>query len=103
MAAQRFLEKHDLPSSYAEQVVEFIHKSTGGIQLGTGDANTYVDPFTGGSRYTGGGVSTGSTSTGGAAAPSAGTGYRDPFTGSYHPRGILTDLCKSMHGKTAIL
>jgi phospholipase A-2-activating protein len=79
VAAQRFLEKHDLPSSYSEQVVEFIHKNTGGVQLGQGDANAYVDPFTGGSRYTGGGVSMGGA--GGAGNAGQSTGYRDPFTG----------------------
>lgn len=72
MAAQRFLNKYDLPQSYADQVVEFIQKNTGGVQLGQGDQNTYVDPFTGASRYTGGGVPT-----------SSGTGGSDPFTGTY--------------------
>lgn len=71
MAAQRFLNKYDLPQSYTEQVVEFIQKNTGGVQLGQGEQNTYVDPFTGASRYTGGGVPT-----------SSGTGGSDPFTGT---------------------
>jgi hypothetical protein len=71
MAAQRFLNKYDLPQSYTEQVVEFIQKNTGGVQLGQGEQNTYVDPFTGASRYTGGGVPT-----------SSGAGGSDPFTGT---------------------
>lgn len=50
------------------------------MQLGTGDANTYVDPFTGGSRYTG--ASTGSSSGGGA-------GYSDPFTGELTSDAIV--------------
>jgi hypothetical protein len=61
MAAQRFLNKYDLPQSYTEQVVEFIQKNTGGVQLGQGEQNT-----------TGGGVPT-----------SSGAGGSDPFTGTY--------------------
>lgn len=68
VAAQKFLEKNDLPSSYTEQVVAFIEKSTDGVKLG-GDSSTFVDPYTGASRYTGGSGSATST------------GYRDPFTG----------------------
>lgn len=68
VAAQKFLEKNDLPSSYTEQVVAFIEKSTDGVKLG-GDSSTFVDPYTGASRYTGGSGSTTST------------GYSDPFTG----------------------
>lgn len=53
-AAQRFLEKNELPSGYAEQVVDFIQKNAGGVQLGTGGGDdNYADPLTGGSRYTG--------------------------------------------------
>jgi phospholipase A-2-activating protein len=44
-AAQRFLEKNDLPLTYLDQVVQFIEKNTGGINLGGND--DYVDPFTG--------------------------------------------------------
>ncbi|KIR59591.1 phospholipase A-2-activating protein [Cryptococcus bacillisporus CA1873] len=75
IAAQRFLERHELPTSYVEQVVEFIQKNTGGVQLGTGgDTASYADPFTGSSRYTGGGVPT--TGAGGNSG-----GFGDPFTG----------------------
>lgn len=69
-AAQRFLEKNELPSGYAEQVVDFIQKNTGGVQLGTGGGNNeFADPLTGGSRYTGASTS-GNQSWGG-----------DPYTG----------------------
>ncbi|WOO81219.1 Phospholipase A-2-activating protein [Vanrija pseudolonga] len=81
IAAQRFLEKNELSSGYIDQVVDFIHKNTGGVQLGTGGGgDTFVDPFTGASRYTGGGVSTGST------------GGSDPFTGGsrYTGGGVST-------------
>ncbi|WVW84162.1 hypothetical protein I302_106192 [Kwoniella bestiolae CBS 10118] len=74
IAAQRFLNKHELPSTYCEQVVEFIQKNTAGVTLGqgSGGGNEYVDPFTGGSRYTG------------ATSANAGSSYGggDPFTGS---------------------
>jgi phospholipase A-2-activating protein len=48
-AAQRFLEKNDLPLSYIDQVVQFIEKNTGGINLGGNEE--FVDPFTGSTRY----------------------------------------------------
>lgn len=70
-AAQRFLEKNELPSGYAEQVVDFIQKNTGGVQLGAGGGNdNYADPLTGGSRYTGASSGGGNQSWGG-----------DPYTG----------------------
>lgn len=56
-----------------DQVVAFIEKSTEGVTLGA-TSNEYVDPYTGASRYTGGGA--GSRP----AAPASGfTG--DPYTG----------------------
>lgn len=48
-AAQRFLEKNDLPLSYIDQVVQFIEKNTGGINLG--GREEFVDPFTGESYH----------------------------------------------------
>lgn len=71
MAAQKFLEKNELPATYADQVVQFIEKNTGGVQLGQAGAETYSDPLTGGSRYTGAASSSQQQSYGGA----------DPFTG----------------------
>lgn len=56
------------------------------MQLGTGeDTASYADPFTGGSRYTGGGVPT--TGAGGSSG-----GFGDPFTGDsrYTGGGIST-------------
>ncbi|KAK4058761.1 hypothetical protein OIO90_000206 [Microbotryomycetes sp. JL221] len=53
-AAQKFLIANELPLEYVDEVVRFIDKNTGGVTLG---GNTqYVDPYTGASRYTGGGV-----------------------------------------------
>lgn len=69
MAAQTFLVKNELPASYLDQVVDFIHKNTNGATLGQDTSNTYVDPYTGSSRYTG------------ATAPTTHQGGADPFTG----------------------
>ena len=44
-AAQRFLASHDLPMSYLDQVVQFIEKNTGGVNLTS--RTEYADPFTG--------------------------------------------------------
>jgi len=50
-AAQRFLDRHDLPHTYVDQVVQFIEKNTAGINMGTG-GNEYVDPYTGKTHHT---------------------------------------------------
>ena len=70
MAAQTFLVKNELPASYLDQVVDFIHKNTNGETLGQDTSNTYVDPYTGSSRYTG------------STAQSTNQGGSDPFTGT---------------------
>ena len=44
-AAQRFLNAHELPMTYLDEVVRFIEKNTGGVNLGGGAQ--YSDPFTG--------------------------------------------------------
>lgn len=71
-AANEFLTRNILPSTYLEQVVDFILKNTKEQYLPT--ASDYVDPFTGGSRYTPG-----------SAANSQGTAgvNLDPLTGGY--------------------
>ncbi|BEJ16389.1 hypothetical protein CspHIS471_0509940 [Cutaneotrichosporon sp. HIS471] len=81
VAAQRFLDRNDLPGGYAEQVVDFIQKNTGGVELGT-ESSSYVDPYTGATRYTGGGVTTGR----------GGAQSADPFTGGsrYTGGGVTT-------------
>lgn len=53
-AAQRFLEKNDLPLTYLDQVVGFIEKNTEAVNLG--GSNEFVDPYTGASSYRPGGV-----------------------------------------------
>jgi len=82
MAAQTFLNKNELPASYLDQVVEFIHKNTNGATLGQESGNTYVDPYTGSSRYTG--------STG----PSTHQGGSDPFTGMPALSTVMNGLMK---------
>jgi phospholipase A-2-activating protein len=83
-AAQKFLFANELPLEYTEQVVEFIDKNTGGVILGATD---HVDPYTGASRYTGGGVPT--------SRPSQGFSG-DPFTGELRvarcPRNAPSDF-----------
>ena len=44
-AAQRFLERNELPMTYIDQVVQFIEKNTSSVSLGSN--NEYIDPFTG--------------------------------------------------------
>ncbi|THU81513.1 phospholipase A-2-activating protein [Dendrothele bispora CBS 962.96] len=70
-AAQRFLESNDLPMHQIDEVVDFIQKSTSGVNIGSG-SEEYVDPYTGASRYRSGPTSaqTGPSST-----------FVDPFTG----------------------
>lgn len=40
-AAQKFLIKYELPSSYTDQIVEFIDKNTGGVSFGSRAADAY--------------------------------------------------------------
>jgi hypothetical protein len=82
MAAQTFLVKNELPASYLDQVVDFIHKNTNGETLGQDTSNTYVDPYTGSSRYTG------------STAQSTNQGGSDPFTGMSPFLSFL--FCSSM-------
>ena len=77
-AAQKFLYANELPQEYIDEVVKFIEKNTGGATLGSSGASEFVDPYTGASRYTGGGA--GSSAVGGS---SASTGFSgDPYTGA---------------------
>ncbi|KZT71268.1 phospholipase A-2-activating protein [Daedalea quercina L-15889] len=69
-AAQRFLNAHELPMTYLDEVVRFIEKNAGGVSLGGGAQ--YSDPFTGASRYQ-------PTQ---AAGASRGQEFMDPFTGA---------------------
>ncbi|KAJ7286367.1 WD40-repeat-containing domain protein [Mycena rebaudengoi] len=75
-AAQRFLERYNLPLAHADTIVDFIFRSTPGQTLGGGGNEHYVDPYTGelgASRY----------QSSAAPAPSApASSYMDPYTGA---------------------
>ncbi|KAK7082303.1 hypothetical protein SK128_004896 [Halocaridina rubra] len=75
-AAQRFIHQHELPQEFLDQVATFIINNTKGMTLGMEGGGQYVDPFTGGSRYTPeSGVPFGGLGSSGSNRP-------DPFTGS---------------------
>ncbi|CCM00008.1 uncharacterized protein FIBRA_02033 [Fibroporia radiculosa] len=80
-AAQRFLQKQELPMTYLDEVVRFIEKNTSGVNIG-GGGNQFADPFTGASRY----QPAQSASMGG------GSEFADPFTGAsrYRAPGSTT-------------
>lgn len=68
-AAQRFIDRYELPQGYLEEIVQFIIKNTGGVNIG-GDSGPAPDPY--GGRYVPGGEVSGPTPTGAAAsAPAA--------------------------------
>ncbi|KAJ7633059.1 phospholipase A-2-activating protein [Roridomyces roridus] len=72
-AAQRFLERNNLPVAHMNTIVDYIYQNTPGETLGTGGGEQYVDPFTGASRY----------QSSAASAPSApASSYMDPYTGA---------------------
>lgn len=48
VAASRFLERNHLPASFLDQVVRFLEKNTGAVDVSTTES---VDPYTGNSRY----------------------------------------------------
>lgn len=84
LAAQKFIHKNDLSQYYLDTVANFIiTNSKSGTSSGASEksSETYVDPFTGGSRYV--------PSSGNALSNSAMSQGEDPFTGSgrYIPPG----------------
>ncbi|KAJ7264960.1 WD40-repeat-containing domain protein [Mycena haematopus] len=73
-AAQRFLERNNLPLTHVNTIVEYIYQNTPGQTLGTGGGEQYVDPYTGKqTRYQSSGPSR-------SAAPAS--SYMDPYTGA---------------------
>jgi hypothetical protein len=86
----RFIERNELPTSYREQIVEFILQKTDGA-VSTSAPSYNTDPFTGGGAYVPGAASN---------FPQPGThqSYADPFTGAggYVP-GTPMDIDTSMH------
>lgn len=78
--ADRFITQNNLPTSYKEQIVQFLITNTQGkVNINLDTSGTFVDPLTGGSAYMPGG----SAQVPSAALPSLGTHDNvDPFTGS---------------------
>ncbi|KAJ7154285.1 phospholipase A-2-activating protein [Mycena filopes] len=73
-AAQRFLERNNLPLTYVNTIVDYIYQNTPGQTLGGTGGEQYVDPYTGASRYQS------SAASRPAAAPAS--TYMDPYTGA---------------------
>ncbi len=86
----RFIERNELPTSYREQIVEFILQKTDGA-VSTSAPSYNADPFTGGGAYVPGAASS-------FPQPGAQQSYADPFTGAggYVP-GTPMDIDNSMH------
>lgn len=93
-AAQKFINDNMLPAVYLEQIVEFINNNT--QQVGAGNNNSsqtsYVDPYTGASRY----VSSNQNQS------TAGASY-DPYTGAsrYVAGGQAQNTAGSSHQASA--
>lgn len=68
LAAQKFLDKHEISQMFLDQVANFIIKNTESITIGA-PSTGYSDPYTGGGRYVPGSTSNSSTAS------------SDPFTG----------------------
>mmetsp|Transcript_12029 Transcript_12029/g.33825 ORF Transcript_12029/g.33825 Transcript_12029/m.33825 type:complete len:812 (-) Transcript_12029:119-2554(-) len=92
VVADRFLEQHQLPATYKEQVVAFILQNTGG-SMGGPSLGPSPDPFTGGGAYvpgSGAGFPAPGASGG---APFVTGGGVDPFTGSSGPSKPTLQHC----------
>lgn len=88
-AADRFLEREQLPQAYRQQVVEHIIACTGGKAGEAVNVSVNVDPFTGGGAYVpgtamapGGGFAGAAATAAAAGAGSVTGGGADPFTGT---------------------
>ncbi|WFD00568.1 hypothetical protein MYAM1_003319 [Malassezia yamatoensis] len=84
-AAQRFLQAYELPSSYLDQVVQFLQKNTQSLNLA---APTASDPYTGSSGYH---VGSAQGTTASNTADQQRNIAMDPFTGS----GGITSAAQS--------
>jgi phospholipase A-2-activating protein len=95
LVADRFIEQHDLPGTYKEQIVQFIMQNTTASSGGGRTSGAYVDPYTGATAYVPpapGAAATGSgaaTTTHNAAVTGGGV---DPFTGSGRPIAAVNHL-----------
>ncbi|KAJ7685609.1 phospholipase A-2-activating protein [Mycena polygramma] len=80
-AAQRFLERNNLPLTHVPTIVDYIYQNTPGQNLGGAGGEQYVDPYTGASRYQ-------SSAASAPAAPAS--SYMDPYTGASRYTGTPT-------------
>ncbi|KZT26608.1 phospholipase A-2-activating protein [Neolentinus lepideus HHB14362 ss-1] len=84
VAAQRFLERNNIPMAHLDAVVQHIeqHTNASGRQQTSGSTE-FVDPYTGASRYVGSANS----------APTAGPSFSsDPYTGSSRYSGAAAPV-----------
>ncbi|UZJ52884.1 hypothetical protein CBS101457_002204 [Exobasidium rhododendri] len=81
-AAQRFLEKNELPQTYLDQVVQFIEKNSEAVSLGSN--NEFVDPYTGTSSYRPGGGSSATSAP--VNVPATSTARREPSQATILPQ-----------------
>ncbi|ORZ38895.1 WD40-repeat-containing domain protein [Catenaria anguillulae PL171] len=86
-AAQNFIWKHELSQEFLDQIAQFIVTNTKGHTVASSEhaaaASQYVDPFTGGNRYTPGGIA---PTTAPSAAPTTGATNAaafNPWTSGY--------------------
>lgn len=101
--AESWLEEHDLPAGYREQVVKFLIDSTGGKAAEAINENlTVYDPFTGGGAYVpaaGGAAAGGGAQLGGLASvdPYTGSGAYGGPSPSDPPQGTYVPLSAPVH------
>lgn len=79
-AADRFLEQENLPTTYREQIANFIVTNSHGA-VTMSDVPMNVDPFTGGGAYVPGGAPSSRGPGGGSGSHQVTGGGADPFTG----------------------
>lgn len=86
-AMRRFIEEHNLPTSYRDQIVDFVVRNTG-LKMPV-DTSQNPDPFTGGGAYRPGSSAGPSYSSGQPSSSVTGGGV-DPFTGAATAPAFLT-------------
>jgi phospholipase A-2-activating protein len=81
--ADRFIAEHNLPTSYKEQIVQFLISNTGGrVNINLDTSGSFVDPYTGSNAYLPDNRRTASTTNDHDAVYPGPSINVDPFTGS---------------------
>jgi phospholipase A-2-activating protein len=99
LVADRFIEQHDLPGTYKDQIVQFIMQNTTASVGGGGNSGNYVDPYTGASAYVPGpppGASTSRYIPNNTANDAVTGGGADPFTGGGRATAAVSHLPAKM-------